>query len=213
MPEERIEKTVLATQDIEQLTAYYQAEAGIVVALRFVDNAERAFVQLAQMPRMGALLGFLHAPHVGIRRWHIKGFPRLLILYREIPCGIEVVRVVDAGRDINALFDDPDFPSTYAPPAALRLHVRVHPACITHIVSERPPTTAFGCIVHRDPRRWRAGACLTGIHGLRPGSRHSPPRATRSSAQASLPQISPNLMPWQACNSLRSLNHFQSQIP
>ena len=112
MPEERIEKTVLATQDIEQLAAYYQAEAGIAVALRFVDNAEHAFVQLAQMPRMGAFLGFLRAPHAGIRRWHIKSFPRLLILYRDLPNGIEVVRVLDAGRDINALFDDADFPST-----------------------------------------------------------------------------------------------------
>jgi toxin ParE1/3/4 len=112
MPEERIEKTVLATQDIEQLAAYYQVEAGIAVALRFVNNAEHAFVQLAQMPRMGAFLGFLRAPHAGIRRWHIKGFPRLLILYRDMPDGIEVIRVLDAGRDINALFDDADFPST-----------------------------------------------------------------------------------------------------
>jgi toxin ParE1/3/4 len=112
MPEERIEKTVLATQDIEHLAAYYQAEAGIAVALRFVDNAEHAFQQLSQMPRMGALLGFLHAPHAGIRRWHITGFPRLLILYRDLPNGIEVVRVLDAGRDINALFEDSDFPST-----------------------------------------------------------------------------------------------------
>jgi toxin ParE1/3/4 len=112
MPEPRIEKTFLATQDIEQLAAYYLAEAGIAVALRFVDNAEHAFEYLAQMPRMGAFPGFLHAPYAGIRRWHIKGFPRLLILYRDLPDGIEVVRVLDAGRDINALFDDADLPST-----------------------------------------------------------------------------------------------------
>jgi plasmid stabilization system protein ParE len=87
MPEPRIEKTVLATQDIEELAAYYQAEAGIAVALRFIDNAERAFEYLAQMPRMGAFLGFLHAPQAGIRRWHIKGFPRLLILYCDLPDG------------------------------------------------------------------------------------------------------------------------------
>jgi len=51
MPEPRIEKTLLATQDIEELAAYYQAEAGLAVALRFVDNTELAFLDLAQMPR------------------------------------------------------------------------------------------------------------------------------------------------------------------
>jgi toxin ParE1/3/4 len=110
MPE-RIEKTALATQDIEQLAAYYLAEAGMSVALCFVDNAEIAFTQLAKMPRMGAFLGFQHPPYADIRRWHIQGFPRLLILYRVIQDGIEVIRVLDAGRDIHALFDDTDFPS------------------------------------------------------------------------------------------------------
>jgi len=61
---------------------------------------------------MGAILGFLDTPPVGIRRWHIKGFPRLLVLYRDLPDGIEVVRVLDAGRDIHALFDDADVRST-----------------------------------------------------------------------------------------------------
>jgi toxin ParE1/3/4 len=110
MPE-RIEKTALATQDIEELAAYYLAEAGISVALRFVDHAEQAFAQIARMPMMGALLGFQHPPHADIRRWHIQSFPRLLTLYRPLPDGVEVIRVLDAGRDINALFDDAGFPS------------------------------------------------------------------------------------------------------
>ena len=81
MPE-RIEKTALATRDIEDLAAYYLAEAGISVARRFIDYAELAFVDLARMPHMGALLGFERSPLTDIRRWHIHGFPRLLILYR-----------------------------------------------------------------------------------------------------------------------------------
>jgi toxin ParE1/3/4 len=111
MPE-RVDKTALATQDIEALAAYYLTEAGISVALRFVDNAEPAFAQLAEMPRIGALLGFQDAAHSDIRRWHIQDFPRLLILYRIRTDGIEVVRVLDAGRDIHTLFDDTGFPST-----------------------------------------------------------------------------------------------------
>ncbi len=110
MPQ-RIEKTALATHDIEGLAAYYLGEAGTSVARRFIDHAELAFAHLVQMPRMGALLGFSHAPHSDIRRWHIQGFPRLLILYRVLPDGIEVVRVLDAGRDLHALFDDTGLPS------------------------------------------------------------------------------------------------------
>jgi toxin ParE1/3/4 len=107
-----IDKTTLATQDIRGLAAYYLAEAGMSVARRFIDHAELAFSNLAQMPRMGALLGFQSPPYADIRRWHIQGFPRLIILYRAIPDGIEVVRVLDTGRDLNALFDGTGFPST-----------------------------------------------------------------------------------------------------
>ncbi|HWY87056.1 MAG TPA: type II toxin-antitoxin system RelE/ParE family toxin [Gemmataceae bacterium] len=109
MPEQ-VEKTVLATQDIEELAVHYLAEAGIDVALRFVDHAEQAFLQLARMPRMGARLGFQHPAHAHIRRWHIQGFPRLLILYGALVNGIQVIRVLDAARDMNALFDDVGFP-------------------------------------------------------------------------------------------------------
>ena len=107
-----IDKTVLATQDIEELTAYYLAEAGMAVALRFVDQAEHAFIHLAQMPRMGQFVGFQHPKHADIRRWHIQGFPRLLILYRAVLDGIQLLRVLDAGRDFHALFDDADVPLT-----------------------------------------------------------------------------------------------------
>jgi plasmid stabilization system protein ParE len=111
MPE-RIEKTVLATRDIEELAAYYLAEAGIPVAKRFIDHAELAFGHLARMPLIGALLGFQRPRYADIRRWHIQGFPRLLILYRALPDAIELVRVLDAGRNLSTLFDDTGFPST-----------------------------------------------------------------------------------------------------
>ena len=40
-PERIIHKTGLATADINDLADYYRKEAGAVVALRFVDNAEQ----------------------------------------------------------------------------------------------------------------------------------------------------------------------------
>jgi toxin ParE1/3/4 len=101
-----IHKTGLATVDVNDLADYYRKEAGHTVAMRFVDNAERAFNQLASMPSIGALLGLDELPYEDIRRWHIEGFDRLIILYRETADGIEIVRVLHTSRDIAALIRD-----------------------------------------------------------------------------------------------------------
>jgi toxin ParE1/3/4 len=98
-----IHKTGLATADIEDQAQYYRHEAGLAVALRFVDNAERAFEQLCTMPKLGPFLGLDEFTYEDIRRWHIDGFDRLMILYRETADGIEVVRVLHSSRDIVAL--------------------------------------------------------------------------------------------------------------
>jgi toxin ParE1/3/4 len=103
MTERVVHKTGLATADLNELTDYYLEKAGPVVALRFIDNAERAFEQLRAVPRIGALLGLDELPYEDIRRWHIDGFSSLMILYREVSDGIEVVRVLHTARDIRAL--------------------------------------------------------------------------------------------------------------
>jgi toxin ParE1/3/4 len=105
---DRIDKTVQATQDITDLAAYYLREAGIAVAIRFVDNAELAFQRLVQMPKIGALLEFAQPAFAGIRRWHVHGFPKLLILYRERDGGIQIIRLLSAARDIDAIFAGSD---------------------------------------------------------------------------------------------------------
>lgn len=101
-----VHKTGLATTDIEEQADYLLERAGLAVALRFVDNAERAFDQLLAAPRMGALLGLDELPYEDLRRWHIDGFDRLMILYRETADGIEVVRLLHTARDIPTFFRD-----------------------------------------------------------------------------------------------------------
>ena len=106
-PDRFIHKTGLANSDINDLADYFQKEAGLNVALRFIDNAERAFSQIVAMPSIGALLGLDELPYEDIRRWHIDGFARLIILYRETADGIEVIRVLHTSRDIAALLREP----------------------------------------------------------------------------------------------------------
>lgn len=98
-----VHKTGLATADIEELVDYFRREAGPAVALRFIDNAERAFDQILALPGIGVLLGLDELPYEDIRRWHIDGFERLLILYRPVGDGIEVVRVLHTARNIPAI--------------------------------------------------------------------------------------------------------------
>lgn len=103
---DRISRLPLAEKDIADLAEYYLAEAGLAVALRFAGNAEAAIQALAAHPRIGATLGLVTGPERDIRRWHIEGFPRLLVLYRPTETGIEIIRIIDAGRDIADLFQD-----------------------------------------------------------------------------------------------------------
>lgn len=98
-----IHKTGLASTDIEELADYYFEKAGLAVAIRFIDNAEIAFEELLVRPGLGAILGLDELPYEDIRRWQIEGFGQLIILYREMADGIEIVRVLNTARDIPAL--------------------------------------------------------------------------------------------------------------
>jgi toxin ParE1/3/4 len=102
-PNRVIHKTGFATADINELADYYYEKAGLAIAIRFIDNAERAFEQLLATPRLGARLGLDELPYEDIRRWQIDGFSQLIILYREMADGVEIVRVLNTSRDIPAL--------------------------------------------------------------------------------------------------------------
>ena len=103
MTDRVVHKTGQATADIEGLVDYFVQEAGPDVALRFIDNAEWAFGQLLATPRIGQLLGLDELPYEDVRRWHIGGFKRLMVLYRPVADGIEVIRVLHTARDIPAV--------------------------------------------------------------------------------------------------------------
>ncbi|WP_020472301.1 type II toxin-antitoxin system RelE/ParE family toxin [Zavarzinella formosa] len=98
-----VHMTGLAAEDVEGMTAYLRAAAGPALALRFVENAERAFGQILDLPGIGVLLGLDELPYEDVRRWHVDGFERLLILYRPVADGVEVIRVLHAARDMPAV--------------------------------------------------------------------------------------------------------------
>lgn len=107
----RIERSPHVWRDLEEI-ADHIAQDSLDSALRFYDAAEAAFNKLAEMPGMGATRTFRNSRLGGVRMWPIPHFENWLIFYRPIDQGIEVLRVVHAARDIQALLAGEEPPNT-----------------------------------------------------------------------------------------------------
>jgi toxin ParE1/3/4 len=99
----RVVKRLAAEQDLDDIAAFLQA-ASPHTAIRFLEAADRACARLAEMPDLGSAYESPHPALAGLRLWSIRDFKRYVILYRPIPDGIEVVRVVHGARDLESLF-------------------------------------------------------------------------------------------------------------
>lgn len=94
----------LALEDLA-LQSTFIAQDNENAAYRFLEMAEKTFDELAEMPLMGNPDPFRSAQLAGIRRWRIHNFEKHLIFYKPLEKGIEIIRVLDARRDIENLFE------------------------------------------------------------------------------------------------------------
>ena len=100
-----VEKRPQAIRDLSDIAVYLAEESGSDdLAFRFLDAAETAFEQLAAMPAMGVMREYRDPALADVRMWRIAEFNHHLIFYRSAESGIEVIRVLHAKRDIDALF-------------------------------------------------------------------------------------------------------------
>jgi toxin ParE1/3/4 len=90
----RIVRTAEAEQDLIG-TWFYIAQDNPAAADDTLRRIDAKFSMLAENPKIGKALPDLRKD---MRRWPSG---RYLILYREIPDGIEIVRVVHGARDLN----------------------------------------------------------------------------------------------------------------
>ncbi|MGL5063208.1 MAG: type II toxin-antitoxin system RelE/ParE family toxin [Microcoleus sp.] len=86
--------------------ATYIAQNNLEVAEQFLVAAEETFKLLGKMPGMGKLSQFSHPRLANIRQYQIKGFKRYLIFYRESQTSVEILRVLNGVRDLEAILDD-----------------------------------------------------------------------------------------------------------
>ena len=74
-------------------------------ARRFLEALEQTFDRLAGMPGIGTQCEFRNPAAAGLRYWRIQGFRNHFIIYRPTETGIEVIRVLHAAQNWEAIFE------------------------------------------------------------------------------------------------------------
>ena len=92
-----------ADQDLEYQAYYYAVEAYPDVGHRFLVAAHDTFALLATRPALGWHSRLRHPDLKTLRVFRVSGFEKMLILYRPLPDGVEVLRVVHGSRNLPAL--------------------------------------------------------------------------------------------------------------
>jgi toxin ParE1/3/4 len=85
--------------------AAHIAAGNVGAAERFLAAVEETFSLLAKQPLLGAAVRSRRAALADIRVWAVSDFRNWLIFYRPTDDGVEIVRVLHAARDWQAVVD------------------------------------------------------------------------------------------------------------
>jgi toxin ParE1/3/4 len=97
-----------AAADIVAIADHLSASAGPAVALRFIDAIEAAYALLSAHPASGSPRHAHVMPELPVPlRFHpIRHFERVLVYYLDQPDAVEVIRIWDASRGLDALLEE-----------------------------------------------------------------------------------------------------------
>lgn len=96
-----------AAQDIELAITRYQQEAGDDIALAFIGELEAAYRLIKDHPEIGSPR-YAHAMNIpGLRHRKLRRYP-WLVFYIVKANALEIIRVLDAHRDIPAMLQPGD---------------------------------------------------------------------------------------------------------
>ncbi|MSV34293.1 MAG: type II toxin-antitoxin system RelE/ParE family toxin [Bryobacterales bacterium] len=103
----RVRKRETAKRDLIAQWLWYAENAGIEVADKFLQAADATLSLLATQPESGAPV-FVHELELqGMRRMPVSGgFEKILLFYFPLNDGVELVRVIHGGRDLEWLLSD-----------------------------------------------------------------------------------------------------------
>ena len=100
----RVIKRAAAKRDLTDHFVFLGENASVDVARRFLHACNVSFQALAQMPELGAQRSFRDPRFSSVRVWPVQAFERYLTVYRPLPDGVEILRVIHGARDIERLF-------------------------------------------------------------------------------------------------------------
>ena len=92
-----------ADQDIAEQAYYFASKATPELGHRFLLSVHETQQLLASQPEMGWAARSKIKELSGLRVFRVTGFEKMLILYLPSPSGVEILRVVHASRNLQAL--------------------------------------------------------------------------------------------------------------
>lgn len=96
----------LAATDLEEISDYYRSEAGVQVALEFIDAAGRGMRRIGRNPHVGSLHFAYELAIPNLRAWPLQRFP-YLVFYVVTDDEIDVWRILHTRRDLRAIIETP----------------------------------------------------------------------------------------------------------
>ena len=94
-----------AEDDLRTAVRWYEAEAGVEVARRFVTSIENGLSEIGRHPAMGSPRYAHELDLPGLRSWPLEQFP-YLAFYRDDGDTVDVWRVLHTHRDIPTSFGE-----------------------------------------------------------------------------------------------------------
>lgn len=100
----RVTQRPRARLDLLEQFVYFGEQAGVELADRYIAAVEGTCLLLADQPFSGVSYDAGIARLNGLRRMPVRGFFSYLLFYLPGEEGIDLVRVLHAGRDIDDIF-------------------------------------------------------------------------------------------------------------
>jgi toxin ParE1/3/4 len=97
-----------ATQDLRKQANYILVNGTTAAAERYLEMADKTFMQLLTTPGLGKVVGFVPDRMGGVRQWRIKMFTDYLVFYRAGDDRIEILRVLHGARDLEEILSQLD---------------------------------------------------------------------------------------------------------
>ncbi|MFN0205282.1 MAG: type II toxin-antitoxin system RelE/ParE family toxin [Planctomycetota bacterium] len=98
-----------AAAQIDEQTAYLYREAGLEIALRFIEALDTTIAGLVKFPEKGSLQHFNSPSLQSVRATPILGFENWRIYYlsrQGLPTRIEILHILHASQDRASILND-----------------------------------------------------------------------------------------------------------